>query len=76
MGRTDRVTRQPEVMSDKACIRGMRVAVGIIVGRIDVGRSIGKILADYPCREREDIQQTLCGGAWRAEEREVALVRA
>ncbi|HOV88068.1 MAG TPA: DUF433 domain-containing protein [Syntrophobacteraceae bacterium] len=29
MGRFDRITQQPEVMGGKACIRGMRVTVGM-----------------------------------------------
>ena len=30
----DRITLDPEVMGGKACIRGMRVTVGMIVGQI------------------------------------------
>ena len=55
MGQFDRITQQPDVIGGKACIRGMRVRVGMIVGRIGAGRSIEEILSDYPCLEREDI---------------------
>lgn len=44
----ERITRRPEVMGGKACIRGMRVTVGMIVGQIGAGRSIEQLLADYP----------------------------
>ena len=72
----DRITQQPEVMGGKACIRGLRVTVGMIVGQIGVGHSIEEILADYPYLEREDIMQALRYAAWRTEEREVMLASA
>jgi uncharacterized protein (DUF433 family) len=73
VGQLDRITQNPEVMGGKACIRGMRVTVGMIVGQIAAGRSIDDLLADYPYLEREDIMQALRYAAWRAEEREIAL---
>jgi uncharacterized protein (DUF433 family) len=69
----DRITQNPEVMGGKACIRGMRVTVGMIVGQIGAGRDINDVLADFPYLEREDIFQALRYAAWRAEEREVLL---
>lgn len=69
----DRITQQPEVMGGKACIRGMRVTVGMIVGQIGAGHSIEEILEDYPYLEREDVLQALRYAAWRAEEREIML---
>jgi uncharacterized protein (DUF433 family) len=69
----DRITQEPGVMGGKACIRGMRVTVGMIVSQIGTGHSIENILADYPYLEREDIMQALRYAAWRAEEREIVL---
>ena len=76
MERLDRITQQPGVMGGKACIRGMRVTVGMVVGQIGAGHGIDEILADYPYLEREDILQALRYAAWRAVEREVALASA
>ena len=76
MEQLDRITQQPTVMAGKACIRGMRVTVGMIVGQIGAGRSIEEVLADYPYLEREDILQALRYAAWRSDEREVVLARA
>lgn len=59
MEQLDRITQNPEVMSGKACIRGMRVTVGMIVGQMNTGRSIDEVLADYPYLEREDVLQAL-----------------
>jgi uncharacterized protein (DUF433 family) len=51
----DRITQNPEIMGGKACIRGMRVTVGMIVGQIGADRSIDDVLTDFPYLEREDI---------------------
>ena len=76
MRNLDRITQQPEVMGGKACIRGLRVTVGMLVGQIGAGHSVEEVLADYPYLEREDIMQALRYAAWRAEEREVMLPAA
>lgn len=76
MGQLDRITQQPEVMGGKACVRGQRVTVGMIVGQIGAGHSIEDVLADYPYLDREDVMQALRYAAWRAEEREVVLTGA
>ena len=64
----DRITQKPDVMGGKACIRGLRVTVGMIVGQIGAGRTIEQLLADIPYLEREDILQALRYAAWRAED--------
>jgi uncharacterized protein (DUF433 family) len=76
MDTLDRITQDPSVMAGRACIRGMRVTVGMIVGQIGEGRSIDDLLADYPYLEREDVLQALRYAAWRAEERELVLPAA
>jgi uncharacterized protein (DUF433 family) len=69
----DRITFDPAVMGGKACIRGMRVTVSMIVNLIAAGRSVDEVLAAYPYLEREDIAQALRYAAWRTEERDLAL---
>lgn len=69
----NRITQQPDVMGGKACIRGMRVTVGMVVAQIGAGHSVEEILADFPYLEREDVMQALRYAAWRADEREVFL---
>jgi len=76
MAQVDRIMRDPAVMGGKPCIRGMRVTVGMIVGRIGAGHTIEELLADYPYLEREDVLQALRYAAWLAEERELSLPRA
>ena len=76
MAQLDRITKQPEVMGGKACIRGMRATVGMVLSQIGAGHSVEDVLADYPYLEREDIMQAIRYAAWRAEEREVKLANA
>ena len=69
MGQLDRITQQPKIMGGKACIRGMRVTVGMVVGQISAGHVVEEILADYPYLERDDIMQAVRYAAWRTEKR-------
>ena len=73
MNEFPRITQNPAVMGGKPCIRGMRVTVGMIVGQIGAGRTIDRLLADYPYLERDDVLESLRYAAWRAQEREVEL---
>ena len=68
-----RITHDPAVMGGKACIRGLRVTVGTVVGLLAAGRSHEEILNAYPYLAPEDINQALAYAAWRLEEREVSL---
>lgn len=72
----DRIVRRPGVMGGKACIRGTRVTVGMVVGMIGSGASVEEILAAYPYIGREDVMQSLRYAAWRSEEREIDLASA
>jgi len=69
----NRITQNPEIMGGKACIRGMRVTVGMIVSQVAFGHSFEEILMFYPYLEKEDIIQALKYAAWLTEEREVLL---
>jgi uncharacterized protein (DUF433 family) len=71
----ERITFDDRVMGGKACIRGMRVTVGMVVGQIAAGRTVDEVLADYPYLEREDVMQALRYAAWRSDEREIVLGR-
>ena len=63
----DRITRRSDVMNGKACIRNMRVTVGMIIHQVGTGHSIEEILSDYPYLEREDILQAFRYAALRVE---------
>lgn len=70
-----RITRDPEVMGGKPCLRGLRVTVGTVVGLVAAGRSTADILALYPYLEEDDVREALAYAAWRVEEIEVPLRR-
>jgi uncharacterized protein (DUF433 family) len=64
----DRITFDPQVMGGRACIRGMRVTVSLIINLVANGTSQEEILDAYPYLEPEDIRQALQYVAWLAEE--------
>ena len=64
----ERVTFDPQIMGGRACIRGMRIPVSVIVGQIAHGATFDEILQDYPDLTREDIQQAVEYAAWLAQE--------
>jgi uncharacterized protein (DUF433 family) len=67
----DRITFDTQIMGGRACIRGMRITVSVIVGQIAHGASFEEILEGYPDLEREDIQQAIEYAAWLTQEQVV-----
>ena len=66
-----RITHHPHVMGGKACIRGVRVTVSMILGNLGSGATIEELLESYPYLEREDILEALRYAAWLTSQREV-----
>lgn len=64
----DRITFDPAVMGGRACIRGMRMTIALVLNLIANGMTVPEILEAYPYLEDEDIRQTLQYAAWLAEE--------
>ena len=69
----DRITHSDNVMGGKACVRGMRVTVSMLLGLLASGQSFHDILEDFPYLEREDIFQSLQYAAWLIDEKEVVF---
>jgi len=65
----ERITFDRQIMGGRACIRGMRIPVSIIVGQIAHGASTDEILTGYPDLEHADIEQALQYAAWLTQER-------
>jgi len=55
----DRITFDPAVMGGRACIRGMRITVSLIVNLAANGMTADEILEEYPTLEAEDVRQAL-----------------
>ena len=69
----DRITFDPKIMGGRACIRGMRIPVSVIIGQIAHGATVNEVLSDYPDLEPGDVQQALEYAAWLTQE-EVHMV--
>ncbi len=63
-----RITFDSKIMGGRACIRGMRIPVSVIIGQIAHGATVEEVLADYPDLEREDVQQALEYAPWLTQE--------
>lgn len=72
----DRITFDPNIMGGRACIRGMRITVALILNLIANEMSTEGIIEAYPYLEPEDIHQALRYAAWLAEESVYELERA
>jgi len=55
----DRITFDPQVMGGRACIRGMRIPVSLVVKLVANGMTLEQILHEYPDLEADDIYQAL-----------------
>ena len=64
----ERITFDPKVMGGRACIRGLRITVSLVVNLMANGMSPDQILVEYPDLEAEDIQQALAYAAALANE--------
>jgi uncharacterized protein (DUF433 family) len=65
----DRITFDDQIMGGKACIRGMRIPVSVILKMLAGGMSREQILADYPDLEPQDIEQSMQYAAMLSDER-------
>lgn len=68
----DRITFDPHIMEGRACIRGMRITVSLILNLVANGMDSASILQEYPALEEEDIRQSLQYSARLADERVIA----
>lgn len=64
----ERITFNPNIMGGRACVRGLRVTVALVLNLVANGATSEEILRDYPYLEIEDIRQALRYAAWLADE--------
>ncbi|MFH1672271.1 MAG: DUF433 domain-containing protein [Pseudomonadota bacterium] len=55
----DRITFDQKIMGGRACIRGMRITVSLVVNLVANEMKTEEILNEYPDLEAEDIRQAL-----------------
>jgi uncharacterized protein (DUF433 family) len=64
----ERITFDPRIMGGRACVRGMRITVSLVLNLIANGMSVEEIIRDYPYLEAEDISACLRYAAFLASE--------
>lgn len=64
----DRITFDKNIMGGRACIRGMRIPVSLVVNLVANGMPEKEILTEYPDLQPQDIRQALKYAAWLASE--------
>ncbi|MEC4892189.1 MAG: DUF433 domain-containing protein [Oscillatoria sp. PMC 1051.18] len=52
----ERITFDPQIMGGRACIRGMRITVSLVVSLVANGMTTEEIIAAYPYLEPEDVK--------------------
>ncbi len=69
----DRITVDPLVCHGKACIKGTRIMVSVILDNLAEGVSEGEILRSYPSLNDEDIKAAIAYAAELSREKLVSL---
>jgi uncharacterized protein (DUF433 family) len=65
----EHITVDPNVCHGKACIRGTRVLVAVVLANLAEGRSPEAIVADYPELSQDSIRAAIAYAAELAQER-------
>ena len=69
----ERITVDPEICHGKACIKGTRIMVTVILDNLAAGLDRDEILASYPTLRDEDIRAAIAYAADLAKERILPL---
>lgn len=71
-----RITTDPAVCHGKACIKGTRVMVSMVLDNLAAGQSAEEIVKLYPTLKREDVAAAMSYAAELARERVVSTSAA
>jgi uncharacterized protein (DUF433 family) len=63
-----RITFDPNIMGGRACIRGMRIPVSLVVNLVANGMATEEIIKEYPSLEPEDVKEALKYASWLTRE--------
>ena len=69
----ERITVDPQVCHGKACIKGTRVMVSVVLDNLAAGVARDELLASYPSLAGEDIKASIAYAAELARERVLPL---
>ena len=76
MDQFNRISHDIGIMGGKACIKGTRITVGMILVQISEGVTQDELLSEYPHLKKEDISQALRYAAWVVGAKEDLVVPA
>ena len=69
---TERISFDPSICHGKACIRGTRVLVSVVLDNLAAGSSSGEIVRHYPPLQPDDVAAAIAYAAELARERVVS----
>jgi uncharacterized protein (DUF433 family) len=69
----DRISVDPAICHGKACIKGTRIMVSVVLDNLAAGLTADEILTSYPSLGRDSIQAAIAYAADLARERLVAI---
>ena len=69
----ERISIDANVCFGKACIRGTRIWVSLILDFLADGMTIGEVLTEYPHLSEEDIRAAIAYGALMSDTRYVEI---
>jgi uncharacterized protein (DUF433 family) len=69
----DYIVVDPSICHGKACVKGTRIPVSVILDNLAAGLSLDEILRSYPSLSREAVQAAISYAAELARERVVAI---
>jgi uncharacterized protein (DUF433 family) len=72
----DRIVTNPDICHGKACIRGTRVMVSVILDNLAAGLSRDEVLKSYPSLVRQDVEAAISYAAELARESIIAMPSA
>ena len=76
MNEFTRIIHDTKIMGGKACIKGTRVTVGMIITQLSKGKTIDVLLDEYPYLSQADIYEALKYSAWLVNSIEMEVVTA
>ena len=68
------ISHDINIMGGKACIKGTRVTVGMILMQISEGITVEELLAEYPYLKKDDVAEALRYAAWAVGTKEDLIV--
>ncbi len=69
----ERISVDQKVCHGKACIKGTRIMVPVVLDNLAAGKSFEEILQNYPSLDVDDIPAAIAYGALLSKERTIAL---